>query len=412
MPEDYTQVPSVCWQGPWASARDQLESECWQVWAGVTSAVGAIAHRNLHTIYYNPMYGMTYILLIGRTGVGKTLATSLARALLPPWYKVANGVQSGPALGTLLADIERDKAKKIVSISSTPAALILPEWTRLATAAQFSFSTLVDDLNNLFHEPFTYDLTRGETTGGRVVIDKPTLSILGTTTKEALLEKITPQMINGGFLNRYLILPTTTREWTWYEEVEDTRSPYQLAGLLDYLPGTTWGGGAGVWKCYTPAAKERMIAGGAWFQEVANERHGLPIPTAVMMRLHLYAHLLSCLYAYACRKPLIEEAHVAAALAITDCSCRFLIDLFGEMPVHTTAFTKERGELEQRVLTRIQKYPTGIERRELMRSMAKYANSNVIGLCCDDLLKAGLIEQLQDRPVRYKPVLGWNETSH
>lgn len=349
--------PDILWQGRLAQIADRIGKRSWEVWLGAMCAMGATAQKNLHWQYYRPLYGMLYGLLISPTGQGKGLCTDLCRALLPEHYTVRRSVQSGPALFPILANITKDEKGKTLSIEPRPAMLVIEEWTTLLKVSKIEFSNLQDTLNELFHTPHPFNISRSDTdkSGGDREVQNPTLSICATTTASLLRQEVTERMIRSGFLNRYFVVPGSNDEWKFYDEEQAGISVGCVRGYLDDLQNYAWGAGGNVWSAYAPNAKERIKAWGELtFRPIMRSER---LEAESVKRLHTYVHVIALLYAWSEKARLVSIQHVEAAIAAVSISKAFVESLIGEEDIEVPKLKRYEMSLEQKIIDKVQKEP-------------------------------------------------------
>ncbi len=366
--------PDIVWQGVFQEVADRLGRRSWEIWAGTLAGLAATAHKNLHWYYHRDLYGMVYLLLVAPTGVGKGIVTDVAYDLLPAGYTTRDSVQSGPALAPILAEITRGKGGEFLSAKPRPVLLLVEEWSQMVKASKIEFSNLQDILNTLFHRSRPWNLSRSDRSGsgGDVVIPNPTLSICATTTESLLRANVGEKEIRSGFMNRYLVLPGTFREWKFYTAGAANTSTHTLNGLLEPLRAYAWGAGRSVWEAYSPDALARAKGWGeANLEEIMNA-HGLE--AEALKRLHVYLHVLSLLYAWQGKFPLVEHQHVEAAIQIVAISQQFVKSLMQKASTEIPKFKQWEIEYEAKVVGKIEERP-GITERELYWLLKRHGTS-------------------------------------
>ena len=394
------------WQGFFRNAADLLGKRSWEVWMGIACGLAARAHRNIHVRYYGNLHGNLYGLLIKPTGLGKKLCTDTCEALLPEWYTWRRGVQSGPGLAPLLAEIERDKKTgRPTSIAPRPVCLVIPEWSTLAKNLKIQHATLAEDLNELFDCPSRWSVSRSDrpgSGGGDLVIPTPSLSICATTTASLFSQEVTPAMIRSGFMNRYLILPGSLTRWTLYDPDAAPIDPAQLSTLpLD--ASYTLGLGASVWSLYADDAKFRFLAWGTplFEGELMNDPDS---DLELYKRLHTYAHKIALLYAWSVRSPRITREHVEAAIAVIDTSRAFLQSLLSTAaPLQPPQRVQYEISLTEKILDKIRRESGRVDLRKLAQDLRKSATSADLKRVVDDLLAAAAIHKTDQRWLRFGP---------
>lgn len=393
-PEPYL-CPDILWRGVFEQVADITQKRTWEVWMGTACALGAMAHRNIHTRYHANLYGWMYGLLVSPTGTGKSVCTDVCKALLPVDYHIDSNIQSGPGLAPILADIERDGKGKVSSVDPHPAIVIMPEWTGLVRNLKIQNSTLEDTLNQIFDGQEQWTISRSEANrngAGRTVIPRPTLSICATTTASLFASEVTAKMIGSGFLNRYLILPGSHARWRHRD----------LTASVDYAPLRTlippghphaFGLGKGVWEMHDQDALDYVthMVSPLFENELMNTNGNGNQTSEAFKRLHVYAHKIAMLYAWSDRSPLIQLAHVMAAKIVVETSLRFLCDLLAnaqpELPAHVLA----RKNLEELVLSAVVSTKTALTLREICDKFKRAWGYSNVAETVERLVKSGVL---------------------
>jgi len=413
-PEPYL-CPDILWQGVFASVADIVQRRTWEVWMGTACALGAIAHRNVHAHYHANLYGWMYGLLISPTGTGKSVCTNICRGLLPSDYRISTGVQSGPGLVSVLADVERAKGA-VSRVDVYPSILLLPEWTTVAKNLKIQNATLSQDLNTLFDGDDRFTVSRSEASksgGGRVEIPTPSLSICATTTESLFHEEVTLSMVRSGFLNRYLILPGSHARW----QFEDPTSGINYNQLRTVIPPGrphAFGLGQDVWTLYDQDAHDYVrLWGDALFGQIMN-RNGNGEPADDMFRrLHVYAHKIAMLYAWSSSSPLITLSHAMAAKVVVEMSLRYVQQLMADTPPDQPAHLVARGQLEERIVTLVTVASTlvplvPLTKREVTRKLHGYGGYSTVNEAIERLVKSGELVEIKEGARGTKKVLRVN----
>ncbi len=396
--------PDILWQGIFYEVGQRLERYSWEIWAGTLAALAATAHKNLHWYYHRDLYGMIYLLLVAPTGFGKGIVIDIAYDLLPDGYVTRDSVQSGPALAPILATIERGKSGEFISANSRPVLLLIEEWTQIVKASKIEFSNLQDILNTLFHRRRDWNLSRSDRSGagGDTIIPNPTLTICATTSEGLLRANVGESEIRSGFLNRYLILPGTYREWKFYTAGAANTSTAVLNGMLDPLRAYAWGAGRSVWEAYTQEALTRLRGWAeANLQPLMNQGS---LEAEAEKRLHLYLHLISLLYAWQQKFPLVEIQHVEAAIQAIATSRQFLSRMLGASSPNLPRHKQSEVEFEAKILEKIAS-AHGISSRELYKLLHRHGSIRDLTTMLANLLKNNVIEEIKiGRKIGYKKV--------
>lgn len=380
--------PRYLFRGIFAEVAELLQKWSWEVWLGTAVALGARAHRNIHARYHGNLYGCLYGLLIAPTSFGKSVCTDTCESLLPPDYRWDTGVQSGPGLVPILADVTRDKSGKATSVESFPAALILSEWTTLAKNLKIMHATLEQDLNLLFDGKSKWTQSRSEASkhgGGRVTIERPSLSICGTTTESLFHEEVTSRMIRSGFLNRYLVLPGSHTKWHLFTQGAGIN--YEELRYLSFPPAHSFGAGADIWDLYEPDALDLWRQWGVPLFEDHIMTNG---SADIYKRLHTYTHKISMLYAWAEQTPRVTIDQLTCAIFIIETSRKFLANLYAEQTPELPAFLVARALLDDEILRLVGEKP-GIKKAEICQRLRRNGGYSVVASAVESLTKNGAL---------------------
>jgi len=258
------------------------------------------------------------------------------------------------------------------TITPRPAVLIIEEWTTLLKSSKIEFSNLQETLNNLWHRSRAWNISRSDTErgGGDREIADVTLSICATTTNSLLREQVTPSMMRSGFLNRYLVVPGSHAQWSFYDPDMAGVDAAIVKGLLDHLALRTCGGGRNVWHAYTPEARERLVQWGEPLFGPLMQRTTLEAES--LKRLHTYVHIVALLYSWSDQCSTVSLSHVEAAIAAIAISKAFVEQLIGEPDVEIPKFKQYEMNLEEKVLAKIRSEP-GITARKVCDDLRRNA---------------------------------------
>jgi hypothetical protein len=396
--------PDVIWQGVWNEVGERL-GRSWDVWAATYCAMGALAQRNMWWHYYKtPMYGMTYVLVVAPTGTGKEFGVNIVRALLREEegkYKVRDSVQSGPGLFTVLCDTEaRERVKP-----ATPVVLAISEWGKIVHLGGVQHSTLIDDLNAIFHRAAPWNVTRSdrEFAGGDRSMGPPTLSIYGTTTPQVLLADVDEEKVNRGFLNRYLILPGPTAEWRFRPRRKLDDPAVALKDITQRVWGELEGFQVGGGRSYEEAFSEELWEvfepwGERIFGPVMQESG---VQANRKKRLHFYTHHIALLSAWTRRSERVDRLDVEMAMAVAEASNRFIDLLWSDDPITLTTMEAGDFQVEGLVFERIKERPDYYDKYKLRESLRKYRIPlTKISKCLEVLVRDGCI-LLNPESMRY-----------
>lgn len=384
--------PDEVWRGVFAQVAKIVGKWSWEVWLGTAVALGARAHRNIHVRYHGNLYGNLYGLLIAPTSFGKSVCTDVCEALLPMDYRWDTGVQSGPGLVSILADVTRNKQGKVQHVESFPSALIVSEWTTLAKNLKIQNSTLEQDLNLLFDGKSKWTVSRSEASkqgGGRVTIFDPSLSICGTTTESLFHEEVNARMIKSGFLNRYLVLPGSHVKWKLF--ADGAGVDYETLRSLPLPLAHTFGLGADIWQLY---AQDALLHWHRWGLPLFEEhlmltQNGNSAPD-VYKRLHTYTHKIAMLYAWSEESPLITLDHLMAAIAVVESSRRYLAHLYAHQTPDLPAYVQARAALDEEILDAVTAAP-GLRKDVVCQRLKRNGGYSAVSMAIENLIRSGAL---------------------
>lgn len=138
---------------------------------------------------------MLNLLLIGPSGIGKSSAVKVAKKLLPyvPEQHRAQFIEGGATKEKLHMDL----------VDQPKAILFAPELAAFFSKEKYKESLIPYVTNLLDYEDRIELRTRRD---GIVIVDNPSVSILGASTLEWLQDQLPDSAVSGGFLARFLIL--------------------------------------------------------------------------------------------------------------------------------------------------------------------------------------------------------------
>jgi hypothetical protein len=383
-PESPYVTPPVVWQGPWQVVADILQVYDWRVWIGVTAALSARAHRNIHVNYHGSLFGMGAYLLVAPSGVGKSLATGVCRALLPHDFNMFDSIESGQALAERMADIERDThTKKIVRVTPRPSIIVTSEWTQLIKAVDIAHSNLFERINKAVDGEESIDLNRAKEA---IHVPAPSLTVLGTTTRGNYEEYVQQTHIRSGLMNRHFILPTERRRWLY----NDPHAKPDYQAIVDYgaafRVGYTFGNGTPLADLYTNEAYEYDNRfGESFLAPIRNSDTIAPHIQDLLGRLHVYLRRIAMLYAWAHRSAYITLAHVQAAEAAVRTSHQFLMEMEDQRSVELPPHMKATSAIEEKILARVTAQP-GITQRQLCQALYRNGGHVAVKHVIDNLV--------------------------
>jgi hypothetical protein len=303
--------------------------------------------------------------------------------------------ESGQALGLILGDVERERGGAIVSVTTHPARLILPEWTKLVRLTKMPNSTLAEDLNDLFDFPPDYQLTRSdrEKTGGRIVYPDPELTICATTTTELFRQEVDRRLLQSGFVNRYLILPGGTDKWRFHNRASSKMDFERLSLVRDQLEqAPAWEKRETVWDHYDKDAEHRLKEWAEIFFETELMNGPATGPAAdAYRRLHVYAHKVAMIYAAQYHRQDMTIEDVECAITVVETSKKFLDYLLDDAELSAPAIVQYDLDLLQKIREKIRKNSGQYTRREIRQRVR--AKSNKIEESINELIRNGDVSE-------------------
>jgi len=192
------------------------------------------------------LYPNMYTVLVGRPGIGKGSAINPVTNIVKE-AGCANLVGDRITIEFLLEKLSKgfpaisSNGNGQVHFGKDSSCLIsAAELQVFATASQFTLPIMAD-LWDCREHPFDY----GTKTQGKFIIDKPTVSMLGGSTTEWLVQSIPHSAVGGGFTRRvnfvyakardkHLPWPTVSAGTIVQDLVEDLRALSQLKGEMKF----------------------------------------------------------------------------------------------------------------------------------------------------------------------------------
>lgn len=359
-------IPDELWVGVFGEVAAKTRKS-WGVWAATYASLCSWAGRSIEFKYVTSlMYGMGYVLCLAPTGKGKEEIASIARAL-SAYHKLSSGPvvkdspQSGEGLRPLLA---KDPAS--VLSPSHHVLMLCREWSRMIQIGKVEHSTLFPTLNELFHRDGPWSLPRSERgdnvgVAAKEVLD-PELSIIATTTLSEARSKITDTMVNGGFLNRYLILPGPTDRFKYWPDPDDprlypnpARTCVDVVARIADLSKRKWGEGEVLHRgdFLSPEAKVILEPWGSLTFE--GEAEYAP-NAAKLARLHFYSYHIALISAYFRGAERVEAQDAALAHAVCTASEKFVNLVWGDTMIDVPVSISFYGEVEEKILEAMERW--------------------------------------------------------
>jgi len=335
-PASYS-LPSFVWDELWLQQAEIAQEYSPRVWLATYAGFGALAQQRLRSFFYQPMYGQVYCLLVAPTGSGKGLPARMIEHMLPPEYAISTGVNSGEGLLYVIAE-EIPPVKQLGQLRPTyrpvPSLLLLREWTTLTKYAGIKMATLIENHNNCFQSEGAYTQARSglNIAGGRIKIFDPILSIFATTTPKGFSQALqsNSNLLDQGFVNRYLILPGTATQWRLHNTKTVSVDLQRLRALTGpLLPDpvtredpTRWHPEGTLLTLFEPDALARIKEWGEATLEplmaIDDQRR------KVFARMGFYLHHIPFIRAWAGGRSSISLQDVEVSIAVVSLSMRYV----------------------------------------------------------------------------------------
>jgi hypothetical protein len=393
--------PPQLWTGHYGAIADIIGVRDWRVWLGITAALSARAHRNLHANYYGDLYGMGYWLLVSGSSTGKSLMTRTCAALLPYDYRKKYSVESGQGLLNLIAASQKgEDGKTTKQLTPIPTLLMLSEWSTLLSNMEIRGSSLLEKLCECYDAEHAIEVNRTEKQGhsDSYSVESPMLTMLGATTIKSFRKRVRDYHKESGFLNRHFILPGPYLDWKYLAKEEQEyfpRSELEAYAQVSLPTSQPFGLGRAMRSLYDPVA---LVLDGEWgsrlFEPLHNERESEE-DLSPYLRLHVYARRIAALIAWSEGADFIQRHHVEATHAAVECSYSFLRWLLTDAPIEMPPWQRVQGEIEEKIIRKIKEKP-GIVQRDLCNLLRKNGGYPAISERIDKLLKSGAVSMRRE----------------
>lgn len=189
-------LPKDSWFRDWMDIWPTAESpKSFLLFSGMTMLGACLGRRVWLDQDIHQVRPMLNLLLIGPSGIGKSSAVKIAKRLLPhvPEQHRAQFIEGGATKEKLHMDL----------VDQPKAILFAPELAAFFSKEKYK-ENLIPYVTNLLDYEDTIEIrTRRD---GLVIVDKPSVSILGASTLEWLQDQLPDSAVSGGFLARFLIL--------------------------------------------------------------------------------------------------------------------------------------------------------------------------------------------------------------
>lgn len=189
-------LPKDSWFRDWMDIWPTAESpKSFLLFSGMAMLGGCLGRRVWLDQDIHQVRPMLNLLLIGPSGIGKSSAVKIAKKLLPhvPEQHRAQFIEGGATKEKLHMDL----------VDQPKAILFAPELAAFFSKEKYKENLIPYVTNLLDYEDAIEIRTRRD---GLVVVDKPSVSILGASTLEWLQDQLPDSAVSGGFLARFLIL--------------------------------------------------------------------------------------------------------------------------------------------------------------------------------------------------------------
>lgn len=264
VPRAVPQLAGEAWHGIYARYGDLVGRET-RNWACAHAVLSARAGRRLAFQHARPHYGMEYVIMLTSTGSGNTTAIELARRLAGgSELKIRHNVQSGQALGEVLANFKIGKGGRPENIESVPVLLAESEMASFFKLGTGVNSLLFSEAARLYDASDEHFIVR-VSHNPSFTIPQPSLSILGAISANLFSGHIHSGLISGGLLNRFMLFTVEGQVKEAFAPAWDLREIEYLAMSLpdqEFCLGTPY---TQVKDLFSPEASEVYVG---WWEKV------------------------------------------------------------------------------------------------------------------------------------------------
>lgn len=288
-------------------------------YVALLTVIGAVLGRTITVACGRPLHPNLYAMLVGPTGDRKSTAANLALDLLrqvAPEVLLLNGVGSQEGLMERMAEADAGQGphSRTLLFVDEMAAL-------LKKGRRESSGSLIEFITEIFHGPdFKTHVTRTRA----IHLNRPTLSILATSTPAWLEAALEEEDILGGFTNRFVYVAAPVKPDNPLPDLPD-RS--RLKVLAEWILRATRGAERSM--TWAPGVKERwrdFYLEWRRFTASQDER-----ATALLRRIDLYILKFASINAAMDETTVIASRHLEAAIVLgrflASCTYRILGDL-------------------------------------------------------------------------------------
>ena len=204
--------PESAWTGLFAQWRE-ITAPCTEapleyLWASCLVTVGLALHRNVRIENPRPLYPNSYNLLLGPTGDDRKstalwlVELGLEHAGCGDEVDILKGIQSAESIYTSLA---RQEGAKSLAYCDEFRSL-------LSVSQRKGTQDIIPRLGSLYYCPARDVLNRADESK-KTEVRYPFFSLIGATPREYISDLLSAQHVDGGFLNRFLVITGKVREW-------------------------------------------------------------------------------------------------------------------------------------------------------------------------------------------------------
>jgi len=315
-------LPEAAWSGPFGQWRDTV-APCTEaphefLYASFLVALGMMLGRNVWRSTPRPIYPNFYVLLLGQTGDSRK-STSLwfAEELLRHVgedVQIITGIVSTEGLIERLAQEEGTKGLGYVDELRS----LMSVGKRMGT------QDLLPKLNSLYYCPahVSVDRVKNPTTAIR-----PFFSLIGATVQDYVDDLIGGLELNGGFLNRFLLVSGEEKPPNPDAEEPSERDWLRMAAPLIEVRDH-WAGNPTKME-WSDEAKELWRE--FYVQWKTERKTWHPTAQKLTARTHEHVQKLACVYAAVNGKGVIPAKSLATAISVGGWLESSALHLFGDV---------------------------------------------------------------------------------
>lgn len=413
-------IPKHYWTGSFKEVSEATGVKDWATMIGSLSAFGAIAAKDVvisESIGFQYTTSL-YILSAAPSGSGKSMIVKVCSDIIKSvsellslecnvkHISLLSGIESGQALQesfiqTVAGKDEKGKEKQVPSRTAKEVMVINEEFQQVCFVMMRSGGTLETVMNDLYMKCGSYSIEKMAlkrdfgATGGRIVLDRPIVSVLGTmVTSQFSLTFDNDTKRTSGMFNRFLVLPCEKKKFDDGFGSEGG-SLYDIDALKESAHGFL----DKVNKCgYNFTNKQSGVVfgndakieynKGGFLEEIwdgldeSNRRTGMHVKS------------LSVIFAIADGRGMVNAFDVERALFITKMSIETKARLFeeGREAVTVSVYDQADHAIEMNILRKIKESGGRINKRDLGFSLkSRKLSSKKIGDVISNMEREGEI---------------------